>query len=801
MFKSTIPALFLLPACAVANETLININFEDNNKNWEAIREAECVSVVKSAESGKSLKITDNSETLGAGISSVFFPAEMGAYKLSGKIKLLKDTGCSVSVYFYDKNKKYLSNSGVNFSSRPKTAAWNSFEKVVFSPDASTRFAKIQVHAWSKAVVTFLVDDLKLERLELKYGKPRWQPEYKIKPSEKDRLTPADVVGPDGVVYPNWRKAGLQASLMPKMAGITVPIEKFGGHADDEKDDSTALLKACNYVGLKGGGTVELKAGTYHLDRPVFIQHSNIRIKGQGSSSTHFISRYNTGKNGVEFFNLKPDQTIGPNTMIWISAVPTHLNRISVNLDGKYFFKDWKPSRHSGNTFQIHKFIRDLEGRISKGPHTLFAEAGYKDGKTSKCYVKINYDPAFKDKAQTPGARGVIYFLGGGFSGDQYLLAETAKRGTTEVTLKKAPKLKAGDNIRICAPATKRWKKLTENACNWGNYRLYQVNVKAVNGRKITLEQPLRLEFPAIDDSYVEKIETVNNCSVEGFSFEQKTNYWMTSILFAYAINCSAKDITVKKCGRHPIYTNYGKFCEIRDCVFDDAWLKGGGGTAYVGWERSYDCLMENVTTMKMRHAPLVQWSASGNVIRKSLFIDSDAQWHSGWTNENLFEQCIVKSVKGNGGYGFGMWASPPEDGAHGPNGPRNVIYNCDVSSPQSGLWIGGMNENWLIMYNRFKIATDQPGIFVKTHSFDHIIKGNTIIIKGKKSPMVYLKTPDCSGVEIIDNKLYGGDGKFFKGMGKPAIVSGNKAFRYNPDATRPKPEVPSIYEWQMKNN
>ena len=27
---------------------------------------------------------------------------------------------------------------------------------------------------------------------------------------------------------------------------------------------------------------------------------------------------------------------------------------------------------------------------------------------------------------------------------------------------------------------------------------------------------------------------------------------------------------------------------------------------------------------------------SAGNVIRRSTFIDSDAQWHSGWTNENL---------------------------------------------------------------------------------------------------------------------------------------------------------------------
>jgi hypothetical protein len=86
-----------------------------------------------------------------------------------------------------------------------------------------------------------------------------------------------------------------------------------------------------------------------------------------------------------------------------------------------------------------------------------------------------------------------------------------------------------------------------------------------------------------------------------------------------------------------------------------------------------------------------------------------DGQWHSGWTNENLFENCVIESSSNNGAYGYGLWASPPEDEAHGPNGPRNVVYNCDISSPKAGLWMGGMNENWLILYNRFRVDSG-PG-------------------------------------------------------------------------------------------
>ena len=198
-----------------------------------------------------------------------------------------------------------------------------------------------------------------------------------------------------------------------------------------------------------------------------------------------------------------------------------------------------------------------------------------------------------------------------------------------------------------------------------------------------------------------------------------------------------------------------------------------------------------------MRHAPLFQWGAAGNVIRNSTFVDSDAQWHSGWTNENLMEQCTITSVKGNGGYGYGMWASPPEDGSHGPNGPRNVVYNCKVTSPLSSLWLGGMSENWLILHNLF-IADQGPSVFVKDHSFDHIIKGNTFQLKDTESPCIMLKTPDCSGVEISDNTFTGGNGILVEGLAPPLVNQDNTI---TTEALPSKaPAIPSIYTWQREH-
>lgn len=622
--------------------------------------------------------------------------------------------------------------------------------------------------------------------------KPPWEGQYKIKPNENNRLTPADVAGPDGIVYPNWTKCGVQGGI-PDVSEV-VYVRDFGAKADDNEDDSKALDKACEAAGKMGGGAVLLDEGTYYLDRPVTIHYNNVVIRGKGADKTRLIFRYAIPKNGVAFYNPPSGSKVGKNTRIEMHCKPENLTKMAVMVDD-VVIGQWERSTHSGNSFAYTSYGRDAVGKLPDGQHTLKGVAEYKDGSKLTGEIPITLDSSFNDRRPVPDSRAAITFAGQGYSGGRLKLAKDGKRGDMKLDLESVEGLKAGDCILIDGPATDRWKELTKNACKWGTYRRYEVIIEDIQGNTITLNQPLRIEFPIIDGSYIQKVVPIQHCGIENLYLEQTENLWISSVVFSHGWNCWAQGVTVKKCGRFPVYGSMAKWCEIRDCVFDDAWFKGGGGTAYTGWDQSWDCLIENIETYKMRHGPLFQWAASGNVIRKSVFHESDGQWHAGWTNENLIEQCIIESVRGHGGYGFGFWASPPEDTAHGPNGPRNVVYNCDISSVRAGLWMGGMNENWLILHNRF-IVEEGQGVFAKTASFDHIIKGNVFVLKDQKSPMVSLSTPDCIGVEITSNKLYGGNGEFISGTGKPALLEGNEAFPLG-EALKPEPEVPSIYEWQ----
>lgn len=624
---------------------------------------------------------------------------------------------------------------------------------------------------------------------------PPWEGQYKIKPDHTDRMTPADVLGPDGIVYPNWTKCGVQGGI-PRVEAVT-SIGEFGGRPHDNVDDSQALSKACEAAGKKGGGAVLLGQGVYYLDRPVTVRYDNVVIRGEGPGKTHLIFRYAVPDDSVAFYSPSPGGKVGPNTRIEMHAKPSGLEKMIIMID-EAVIGTWTRGLHSGNTFNFSVSGRNAVGKIADGNRTLNGIAEYKDGSKLTGEIPVVLDSGFRDSTPVADSRAAITFGGEGTVGARLRLAADGKRGDTKIRLQSTDGLGVGDCIRIEGPATERWKNLTKNACLWGSYRMYELVVTGIEGDTVTVNQPLRIEFPVIDGAYVQKLVPIRRCGIEKLSIEQTENLWISTVVFQNAWNCWARNVNVKKCGRFPVYGSMAKWCEIRDCVFDDAWFKGGGGTAYTGWDRCWDCLIENVETFKMRHAPLFQWAASGCVIRKSVFHESDGQWHAGWTNENLIEQCVIESVRGHGGYGYGMWASPPEDKAHGPNGPRNVVYNCDVSSQRAGLWMGGMNENWLILHNRF-VVDSGPGVLAKTSSFDHIIKDNVFVVRDGKSPMISLNTPDCIGTEVVGNKLVGGNGNIISGKAEPALAEDNIALPLG-SAQRPSPEVPSIYEWQLQH-
>jgi hypothetical protein len=108
---------------------------------------------------------------------------------------------------------------------------------------------------------------------------------------------------------------------------------------------------------------------------------------------------------------------------------------------------------------------------------------------------------------------------------------------------------------------------------------------------------------------------------------------------------------------------------------------------------------------------------------------------------------------------------------------------------------MGGMNENWLIMYNRFVVGRG-PAILAKAASFDHIIQGNVFVVMEPYPAAIYLATRDVIGVELINNRFYGPVDQLVEGPRMPSVDFDNRILKSG-NIARPHPPVRSIFLWQ----
>jgi len=116
---------------------------------------------------------------------------------------------------------------------------------------------------------------------------PLWPGTYRVWPWEKEKLTAADLPASDGVVYPDWRKAGLSADLKP--GSFSVEISECGAIANDGEDDTFAFQEAVLKVVEKGGGSVLVGSGTWNVSAPVFIENDGVILKGKGIDETAVV--------------------------------------------------------------------------------------------------------------------------------------------------------------------------------------------------------------------------------------------------------------------------------------------------------------------------------------------------------------------------------------------------------------------------------------------------------------------------------------------------------------------------------
>ena len=797
--------VFVLSLCSLlagsalsAGELKFQSEFEDGLQNWELPPGRTQVSVSDIAASGKKaaevrFDPAGKPEKQHRGVLwSKKIPLSRGIYRVTGKIQLAEGYGATVGIEFYNARNRKIGNNGFHYGSAP--ASKDAWIKVDFKGSAysgDTSYARVKLYIPHSIKQVIRLDDIRLEALPVTAAPPPWQPQYKIRPEEKAKLTAADFPGPDGIVYPDFTYAGARKNVL-NQAGKTV-IQLAVKSGDDLYEP---LRKAIDSLPADGG-TVKIPAGEFKMAKMLTITKDFVTLEGAGVDRTKIDFTYDTGDGRVDLYGIENGSRIAPKQPIHLYARPAGLRALKLEEDGKEFGR-FTRGLHSGNA---SFYVKNLPASVKPGKHKLRGIAEYQSGETFTTEAEVTVDKTCRPTLPPQVPRGFIAFQGKGFRYKDYRIAKDGVRGafSVEVQAKDHP-FRAGDIVVLRALETPARRAVTGNACNWGNFRSTHLFVEKVEGRKLTFNQPLRLDYPVADLSFVRKFDIIRGDRIAGMTLETKFDYWVSSVTFEYAADCVAENLKVIRCGRNPVYGTHAKFCSILNCEFDGSWFNGGGGTAYVGGDTCSDSLIDGIVTRRMRHAPVVQWGASGNVIRNGTFYHCDAQWHAGWSTENLFENCtVISDTREYGGYGNIFWASAPEDGAHGPNGPRNVVYNCDGSSISDAVYLGGMNENWIFAWNRFR-AKNGVGFFLKTSSFDHILKGNTVILEDKTSPFLLFATPDCGGVELIDNLFSGGNGKLYDGLHKPFLEKGNRIIPLDTSLPRPRPAVPSLYEWQLKH-
>lgn len=669
---------------------------------------------------------------------------------------------------------------------------------IPFDTSAECRSVRIMVYKWSNDKVWLNnVIIRKLDKRELFVAEP-------LLPENAGAFDCRSLAlpGPDGLLYPNWVWAGAHSD---KTAALAVfKVEDQGAIPDDGKDDTAAIEASIALAAGNGGGVVQFGKGCYRLTRKIAIRDSRIVLRGLGQAETRL--EFGLPDSGVIILPIG-NTNIRSNTPIEIFFPAEQAQKISVALAGEVIQEFTKTSEFIAlPDAPSHKKIRfpakDIVAKAGKGLHLLEATVTYSNGETRSATASVNIAPdAFYNG---PYAHSVISFVGK-YYGPDTLITSSLRRGDRVLTVEDASHYQPGDYVSLwIAPEdAERWNRLVRNICTaWGIFREFVTVVEKVEGNQLTLLQPVRIDYPLEDKPRLRLFRPIEHCGIMDMSLAQlgeiQQELKMGTVIFSSAAQCRAENLLIHRPGTQGVLATTAKFCQVRNCTFDTPWRTKKGGLAYAGWERSWDCLTENLKTVKMRHAPILNWTCSGNVIRNSVFEESDAQWHSGWCRDNLFEQCsIVTTTQEFNSYGYAFYSTPNNDSQHGPNGPRNVIYNCQSDSLFPAFYLGGMNQQWMLMYNTATVQ-DGPAIVSRLGNRDNVIKGNVFRLK-TDFPMIFYEFLDNVGDRVEDNLIIGGSGKLAAGAGTPGSDRNNTFLPATAATPKSRPPAPSIYLWQKE--
>ncbi|MBL8991783.1 MAG: hypothetical protein JNM63_00485, partial [Spirochaetia bacterium] len=434
---------------------IVNGDFESGVSGWDAKDDGNMSKVApEAAKNGKvGLRVTDDSDRSGSSFASMRFDVRPEQEcRLAFQSRIISGGGIGIYFRFFDSDNKQL-NPGLDLVSVSATE-WKEYAFEVSSPKGASS-GEIWIHSYNRDKVVADFDDFRVEIVDPTKVVPRWQAQYKIKPNETSKLTEADVVGPDGIVYPNWTHVGVRGGI-PNIPVKTKLAVASGAEISDSLEKEAARLGA-------SGGAILIPPGTFYLDKPVSFFGNNLVIRGSGRDKTKLVFRYQIPKGKIYFPRLKSGDTIGLLSVVEINAFPEDLKALYIDIDGKNVSKSvWQP--HWGLTFSSRAGGAALLAAAGPGSHVLKARAEYGTGEKFEESIELNLvnEKVGEERPYLPTA---LAFVGTYRHPDdgKYLLTRSAKRGEKKLTIAAGHGYQVGERLRLEAPPSPRWNELVKN--------------------------------------------------------------------------------------------------------------------------------------------------------------------------------------------------------------------------------------------------------------------------------------------------------------------------------------------------
>lgn len=223
------------------------------------------------------------------------------------------------------------------------------------------------------------------------------------------------------------------------------------------------------------------------------------------------------------------------------------------------------------------------------------------------------------------------------------------------------------------------------------------VRIVGVEGssRTLTLERPLRIDFPPERGARVRRLNMIAGSGMEDLYVSRVDAVDGYTIEMKHADRCWVRGVEGYNTYKAHVWIERGHACEVRESYFHHAHAYGGGGQGYgVSCGRhTSDTLVEDNIFNHLRHSMIVGSGANGNVFaynfstnraRDPIFgtPQADLSVHGNYVFMNLFEGNAVEDADVPDWY----W----------PAGPGNTLFRNRLMNAGTAVDIGSDGQHAL---------------------------------------------------------------------------------------------------------